>query len=337
MAGLIGFALGNALQGAAGYAQAKAQKQQQHDALLLQTYQQHPEVAGTEEAQKFLKKKYGPEVADSFAQVGKISQQFGMDLSGKGSSAPAGGSAPQPAGGGTIAAGAPQGPQPHDMNWVNGEIQRLQGLQAKYKDPGQQKIIQDRLGFLQKQQEQLQQQGFQGQQKEEDRAQRQSIHEDTEADRQASRAMQEQFKADSEANRQQAQADRKTYQDATLALARERDTDKREQQIATLTKNLDSSRDKILADFGKTPTPAIKARVDGYNASASAFYQKHANSGAPTLLKYSEEPGTLQSWSAGKIGGPKPTVEAAPPTYVSYKGKSGWMDTDNNFYPDADK
>ena len=99
-------------------------------------------------------------------------------------------------------------------------------------------------------------------------------------------------------------------------------------------KNIHAERDKVLADFSKTPSPAFKARVDSYNSSASMFYKKHASSGAPTLLKYSEQPGVT-----GGLLGNNPKVDAVPPQYGTNKktGQSGWLDADGNFYPESDE
>jgi hypothetical protein len=82
MAGMLGFLLGTAMNAAGGYAKAKAEKQQEHDNLLLSTYQQHPELADTPDAQSFLKKKYGSDIAGMFMNVSKASEQMQKEIGG---------------------------------------------------------------------------------------------------------------------------------------------------------------------------------------------------------------------------------------------------------------
>lgn len=144
-------------------------------------------------------------------------------------------------------------------------------------------------------------------------------------------ATQAQVKATADFNEQ--------FKTSQQAIAKAKDDSDRQAKVDALGKNIDTERDKVLADFAKTPTPAVKARVDGYNASASMFYKRHANAGAPTLLKYSEEPGTMQGLTGGKLGSPNPKVEAVAPQYGTNKktGQSGWLDADGNFYADSDE
>lgn len=172
----------------------------------------------------------------------------------------------------------------------------------------------------------------------------------------------QQFK-EAETGREEGRAALKETRDATLALTREgqqrdaefkkwqqqhaaeQDAQKKEALAQQMAKNIDAQRDKLLADFAKLPDaakPAAEARVKGYNTQASMFYRKHANSGAPTLLKFNAgKPGTGLRGYPTALGGytgtatVEPTIEAVPPEYGSYKGKSGWIDADGNFYPET--
>lgn len=180
MGGVLGMALGTALNAAGGYAQAKAQKQQQHDQLLLGTYQQHPEIASTPEAQAFLKKKYGPDVADMFMQAGQVAQNFSKQLAGPGNSSPSPAGSPGGGGGGvpsttTAAASSPGDPMQSHIGQLDSDIQRFRGLQAQYaSDPQRLGIINQALQSAEQQRTQLvgqqfsaekQQEGFQQQSK----------------------------------------------------------------------------------------------------------------------------------------------------------------------------
>lgn len=162
-------------------------------------------------------------------------------------------------------------------------------------------------------------------------ARQEQFHQEHEADLQSTREQTAAFRAEEQASREQARGESEDIKRQMLELKKTEDADKRQQQIATLGKGIDANRDKILADFAKTPTPAIKARVDSYNSTAGEFYRKHAGIGAPTLLKYSEEDQIGET-----LRGKAPNVEAVPPTYGNYKGKSGFIDADGYFYPDQD-
>ena len=341
MGALLGFAVGAGLGAAGNQAKQKQAKEQQHDEMMLQTYQQHPDLATTDSAQQFLKKKYGADTAEMFGMLGKhysqLNQQFGADLqSGGGTSSPA---AASPSG---TAAPASQGdPMQQHMDQVSSEIQRMQGLQTKYQnDPSKLAIIKQKLEFLTKQSEQFSQQQQQSQQKSEDRAQRDEFHQDSESDKAASR---EQAKALTEATQAQAKANadfQHQFETQGQQLKKMTDDETRQTHIATMAKGIDGERDKLLQDFAKLPDaakPAAEARVKGYNSSAAMFYQKHASAGAPTLLKFTAgTPGSgLRGYPTGQ-GAVAPTIEAVPPSYVSYKGQAGWMDGDNNFYPESD-
>lgn len=179
MGGALGFALGTALNAAGGFAQAKVQKERQHDDFLLSAYQAHPEMASTPDAQTFLKKKFGPDVAGMFMQAGQASQQFGQDLQG-GSSSPAGGAQAPNAGGGTIAAGAPQGdPMQAHIAELDSSIQRYRGLQAKYaNDPGKLQIISQALNEANQQRNQLTSEQYGAQKQQEGFAQQSKLESD---------------------------------------------------------------------------------------------------------------------------------------------------------------
>jgi hypothetical protein len=144
------------------------------------------------------------------------------------------------------------------------------------------------------------------------------------------------------ASQDQFERDYKTQQQG---LEKERDQATKDSKVETLKRTLDTGADKITADFaaaaGKQNSDdiksAFKARADSYNTSAAQFYRKHADAGAPTLLKFKE--GVKSTGLGGTMGlgtaGVSPTLEAVPPQYGNYKGKSGWLDADGNFYPDA--
>lgn len=329
MGALIGYALGAGLGMAGNAAKQRQAKEQQHDELMLQTYQQHPDLATTDSAQQFLKKKFGADTAEMFGTLGKHYEQFSTQLNQ---------AQPQQGQGQVTQAGNTDPLQQH-VAQVNSEIQRMQGLQNQYaNDPQKLSLIKQKLDFLQGQAKQFQQESFQKQQATESRQQHEEFHQDTEADRAASR---EQTKALTEATQAQAKANadfEQQFKQTQQQIQKAKDDETRQQHISLLAKSIDSERDKVLSEFAKLPDaakPAAEARVNGYNSSAQMFYQKHASEGAPTLLKFTPgEAGTgLRGYAGGKPS-VAPTIEAVPPQYVSYKGKAGWMDADNNFYPE---
>ena len=189
---------------------------------------------------------------------------------------------------------------------------------------------------------------------EQTKGQQQQFHADTEADRELARQGQAQARAGQaetrammmgmKASQDQFERDYKTQQQS---LEKERDQATKDSKVETLKRTVDTAADKITADFAAAAgkqnpddiKSAFKARADSYNASAAQFYRKHADAGAPTLLKFNPGvpgKGLLRGAIPG-LGTPgeSPTLEAVPPRYGNYKGKSGWLDADGNFYPDA--
>lgn len=291
--------------------QFEAEQQQKRDQanVLTQMIMAYPEATQNQDLMNTLGKVTSKDFAQSIGQLAQARRVHQQGAQGQMSALFGGGGQQQPQAGG----------QGSDLDQqIQHGYQFMSHPEFAQMDPSQQKAVESYVKNLEDQKKQQAQQG-----------QREEFHADTEADRAQSRAIQAQSHADTEAARVQAQADSKQFREASLKMEQERDDEKKAAQLENLQKGLDSSRDKILADFSKTPTPAVKARVDSYNSSASQFYKKHAAAGAPTLLKYSEEP--------GKIYGSTPKVEAAPPQYGTNKktGQSGWIDADGNFYPDA--
>ncbi len=82
MGGALGFALGTALNAAGGFAKAKVEKERQHDDFLLSTYQQHPEMASTPDAQTVSQQEIRPG-RGRHVHAGRTGRAtFGKDLQG---------------------------------------------------------------------------------------------------------------------------------------------------------------------------------------------------------------------------------------------------------------
>ena len=306
--------------GLAGEEYRQQQEQKRNEAQILSSIAlQHPEVAQSEDFMKTLAKSTSPNFANAigmFAQSSAAQRAVAQK-----------GMPQMEQGGGTQQASFGPHPDSGDLSDPNTWRQHKQAVhdfavQNPNNDFVQQRAQQE-IEYADKQIADLQkQQDFEltkGQQKTE--------FEETKALKEQTAAQTEQLRATTQAIAQQANQERAQHDQEMEAITKQTQADKREQMITQFTKNLDTSRDKILGDFAKTPSTAFKARVEGYNSSAQQFYSKHATAGAPTLLKYSEEP--------GKVYGTNPKIDAVPPSYGSYKGKSGWLDADGNFYPDA--
>jgi hypothetical protein len=167
-----------------------------------------------------------------------------------------------------------------------------------------------------------------------------------EADFQQSQASAAESRNTTHALMQQGQDERKQMDNFQKQRINEADTDKRAALDATQAKNIDSNRDKLLADWEKLKEPdrlaagsAMGARVKGHNAMASQFYRKHADAGAPTLLKFTPGKASGGYRIAGGTGEEpvSSTIEVVPPEYGTNKktGQIGWKDADGNFYPES--
>lgn len=341
-------ALGMILGAGASYlgTQAREQRQLKHEAdqHFLQTIDDHlkahPEDAATPEFAKYGKKIYGEHWEPmqqilGFAAQAKQKEQAQFDqLTG-------GGGQPQqtPQGGQRQPASGAQIPQTPD-EW---EAYRHKLIQARghFTDPAHLKALDDEIAFAKDQTDKAEHH----QEFEQTAADRKQAHADTEADREATRAGQAETRSmmmGMKATQDQFERDYKTQQQS---LEKERDQATKDSKVETLKRTLDTGADKITADFAAAAgkqnpddiKSAFKARADSYNTSAAQFYRKHADAGAPTLLKFKE--GVKSTGLGGTMGlgtaGVSPTLEAVPPQYGNYKGKSGWLDADGNFYPDA--
>lgn len=329
MAGALGLLTGLGLGAASGAVQERAQKRQQHDSMLFDFYSKNPTlVADSPEAQKFINRYAGGDTAQAFigmAQHAKAaSEQFGQITGG---------------GGAPSAAPATGGPQlPMDTSKIEDEQRKLTAFQAtpdgqmfEQQHPG---AIKAHIDLLDKHLARMQHdQEFQENQKREtaNAANAETDKKQAEADRQEARAA-------AQASTAQARAEADQFKKFQEQHMQEQDDEKRQKLSDDQQKVIEANRDKLLADFEKLPDsakPAAEARVNGYNAMASQFYRKHADAGAPTLLKFTA--GKKGSFGPLNVGGVAPTVEAVPPQYGTNKktGQSGWLDADGNFYPEG--
>ena len=288
--------------------QQQLHQREQSAEQLTGVLQSHPELSGNQEFMKLYGKTTSPEVAQ------------GMELWGHAETAKRK-MAAQIMQGGQADAGAPQA-DGNDFDALRkSEMSRLQNAQRIFEnlsradpnDPHLPALKADIESHQKLMDQYFKESDYQQTQKRLDQA-----HEDSVGLREQGLA---QSKALTEATQAQAKANadfEQQFKTQQQEITKAKNEDDRQAKVAALGKNIDTERDKILGDFAKTPTPAVKARVDGYNASASMFYQKHADSGAPTILKYSEEPGTVY--------GVTPKVEAVAPKYVPIAAKpDGWM------------
>jgi hypothetical protein len=354
MAALLGMALGATARAIGERGMANYQQKQEHDRMLGELYVTHPWLAATQEGKKNAARILGPENAKALEMVGQHTQQMmgAMPQPGGGGMEPAGASPAQAPSGGmaqaAAGAGGAQGqPQmPQRPPWMKDsqdprywEQYLAHSAQFKQQHPNwaqdptvaanvkaQDDYANRMLAVTQKSQQYQQTQQRLTQEHEDVTALRKQTLESQQQSRAETAALREQSLQATE----QARKDTADLQKQIIALKKTRDETQRQNQVSQLAKSIDAQRDKILADFQKTPSPAVKARVDGYNASAEMFYRKHATAGAPTLLKYSVGP-------AGYIESGTPTVEAVPPQYGTNKktGQSGWFDANNNFYPES--
>jgi hypothetical protein len=343
---------------------AAEQRQLKHEAdqHFLETIddhlKQHPEDAATPEFAKYGKKIYGEhwepmqQILGFAAQAKQKEQQQFQELTGGGgqpSSQPMTGASPTP-GQGQPAAGSlpspaasPQSQFKMPQSADEWEAYRHKLIQARghFTDPGHLKALDDEISFAKDQTDKAEKHT----EVEENRADRQQFHQDTEADRAATRASAAESRALSQSLKASQDAFERDYKTNQQALEKERDDATKQARTETLKKTIDTEVDKITADFAAAAgkgnpddiKSAFKARADSYNSSASMFYRKHADAGAPTLLKFKQ--GVAGTGLRGTMGmgtpGESPSLEAVPPQYGNYKGKSGWLDADGNFYPDA--
>lgn len=352
MGGALGFLVGTAMNAVGGYAQEKhrqkQQRQQQHDNLLLSGYQQHPELADTPDAQGFLKKKYGGDVADMFLNIGKAAQQMQKEVAGavgpSGASPTASGqgapvapaTAPRAPGGPGLmmtpapnatpaSAPAPSGarapaapPDNFGIGHFDQEIQRLRGIQIKY--AGQPAYapydahIENAIKDLQHQRDQLTQQQFQATEHADNRAQHEQDFQATEADRAQTRQIQLQNHADSIAMQQQ-------FHKFTEQMATATSAEGKQVHFANAQKNL-ASQTQNIAKMLTSVTPAdpstVKSLLTQRNAMARQLKQQAEKSGLDydpeefKPLTIEQVPGFLQRWTDGKFGGSSPAIVAAP-------------------------
>jgi len=292
------------------------------------------------------------QMLDFAAKAKSAEDQRFQDLTGGGgqpSSQPMMGASPTP-GQGQPAAGSlpspaasPQSQFKMPQSADEWEAYRHKLIQARghFTDPAHLKALDDEIAFAKDQTDKAEKHT----EVEENRADRQQFHQDTEADRAATRASAAESRALSQSLKASQDAFERDYKTNQQALEKERDDATKQARTETLKKTIDTEVDKITADFAAAAgkgnpddiKSAFKARADSYNSSASMFYRKHADAGAPTLLKFKQ--GVAGTGLRGTMGmgkpGESPTLEAVPPQYGNYKGKSGWLDADGNFYPDA--
>ena len=304
MGGILGFALGTAMNAAGSFAQAKVQKERQHDDFLLQTYQAHPEYANTPDAQQFLKKKFGPDVADMFMQAGQAAQTFGKDLQGpQGSSAPVGGASPT-AGGGT-----PQGdPMQAHIAELDSTIQRYRGLQAKYaNDPSKLQIVSQALNEANQQRNQLTSESFQATKQQEAFGQQEKLL--TERGEQSDKKMQEMFEqqdkrlAQSEAFQNDMQGRREQQQNHLADLK-----DAKTAQDRTL------KMKQIIASLGKT-TADLTAKLgkgSDYSQQQREMSAESHNQYIQGLMTMTDDPDQVAALKRNLIN-----VAPATPGYLS--------------------
>ena len=116
-----------------------------HDQMLLSMYQQHPEIASSPDAQSFLKKKYGADVAEGFMKIGQVQQQaqqqFGQAFGGGGAAPPSSPSAAsgqgQPAGGQAQPPASPQaGAAPQQVDPIEQKQRHIQSMEQFMASPG---------------------------------------------------------------------------------------------------------------------------------------------------------------------------------------------------------
>lgn len=75
MGAALGFMLGAGIRALGQHGEEKRQREMVHDQMLLNLYQQHPDIAAAPEAQQFLSKKYGKDVAEGFMHIGQMAQK----------------------------------------------------------------------------------------------------------------------------------------------------------------------------------------------------------------------------------------------------------------------
>lgn len=292
MGAALGFLTGAALNAANGYAQQKVQQKAQSDLawheFLNNSIQTNPEIADTEQGQKEIKRMYG-EHADMVTTALKLKaqakQQMQTDLGaamGSGAPGPGGTPAGSPGmmmpqqgqvakAGMSVGASQPSAPTdeygPH-IAQLDSEIQRMRGIQTKYAAESAfapyASTIEKHIDELQKQRDSLTQEKFQSQQKTEDRAQRQQMHEDTEADRAATRAMQAQNHADSIALQKQGH-------EFMQQMAVEKNDEQKKIHFDNAQKNLSSQTEsiaKMLSGASPADQATVKSLLDARNAQA---------------------------------------------------------------------
>ena len=323
MGAALGFLVGAASNAAGGFAQAKMQKQQQHDQLLLQTYQQHPEFADTPEAQGFLKKKFGPDVAEMFMHIGTATKQMqgevGSAMGGGGGSPPGGtpaqGAPSAPAQGQIAQASTGAAPQGDDfsghISTLDGEINRLRGIQTKYAtNPEFGKyapVLEKHIDELQKQRDALTTQRY-SEERETQRETAMAGRQDKSIE--ASEERQDKSIAASEKRTEESQAGMESRLEKSLA---ERDKTKKEVDPAVEHKkqvDLAAATDKLFQSnaskpsfAGMRPEAALKWQI----ARAKAFKKAGAD---PSLI----------GWQHGS----------------SKSQGSGWITEDGAFVPDKE-
>ncbi len=350
MGGALGIVLGTAMNYGVNRMNAEVEHKHETDNTLLHLAMSNPAAAQIPEIQKAIKTRFSPEIADFIAHSGQIQQQFGEQLR----------SATSPQAGGGGGASPPGVPALHDasvsspdqdplashLNEVGGRIDRLNAILASPEaqmpeNAAAAKHARDLVTELEKHRSQFQTEAFQSEQKTEDRAQRQEMHQDREADVARSQAQSAEFREMSQAQQKQNQEFQQQFKTTEQQIQKSKNDEERAQHVATLGKSIDAERDSILGNFAKKPSAAFEAQVKAHNARASMFYRKHADAGAPTLLKFTagQEGSTLRGVAG--IGKPTvdPTIEAMPPQYGTNKktGQSGWIDADGNFYAETDE
>lgn len=316
MGAALGFLAGAAMNAVGGFARQKQQKQAQHDQLLLQTYQQHPEFADTPEAQKFISSKFGKDVAEMFMHVGKATQQMQTEVgSAMGGSTPASGAPAQPAPSGMQQASTGTAPQGDEfaghIATLDSEIARLRNVQVKYaRDPGFSSyapVLEKHIDELQKQRDMLT-----TQQATEQRETQRETASETRQERsiEAQGERQDKAIAASEKRTEEAQAGMESRLEKTLA---ERDKTKKEVDPAVEHKkqvDLAAATDKLFKSNASKPS------FSGYRPEANKAYQL---SRAKAFKKAGADP-SLIGWTHGS----------------SKSQGDGWVTEDGLFIPDKE-
>ncbi len=306
----LGLLLGTGMNALGGYAKGKILKQQQHDDLLLSTYQQNPTLATTPDAQSFLKKKYGGDVADMFMNFGKATEQMQQSVGGAMAPQARISGAANPSG-----SVPPQDPMGAHISQLDSEINRLRGVQTRYAGNPQfakfSPMVQNHIDDLQHQRDQLTQQQFQTGEKEQDRQQRQEFHADTEADRAQMRQIQEQ---NADLNKQ--------LRTIMAGIAQDREKDEQQKNFDAARKNLAgqlTNINKLLTASNPPDAATIQPILTSYNSQLKALKSR-----ADRLdIEYNEDEfKPLNSatdvpkhpWLGAKLGGVKASIAGTPLT-----------------------